>query len=73
MTPSFFWRSNDSSRSLSQPWSNLPFYLSIHSLGTWCGAWVAPGAKYMTKGLSGIRAFCWRAHLIALFVRSSLK
>ena len=30
---------------LSQPLSNLPFHLAIHSFGTWCGAWVAPGAK----------------------------
>ena len=60
MTPSFFCRANVSSRSLSQPWSNLPLYLSAHSLGTWCGACVAPGAKYMKNGLSGISAFCWR-------------
>ena len=52
MTPSSFWRSNVISRCLSQPWANLPLYLSIHSLGTWCGACVAPGAKYMKNGLS---------------------
>ena len=34
---------------------------------------VAPGAKYMKNGLSGISAFCWRVHLIALFVMSSVK
>ncbi len=45
MTPSAFWRAMVSSRSLSQPWSKLPLYLSAHSLGTWWGAWVAPGAK----------------------------
>ena len=73
ITPSFFWRAKVSSRSLSQPWSNLPLYLSIHSFGTWCGAWVAPGAKYMKNGLSGISAFCWRTQLIALFVMSSVK
>ena len=39
MTPSSFWRAKVSSRSLSQPWSNLPLYFSIHSFGTWCGAW----------------------------------
>ena len=44
-TPSFFCRASVSSRSLSQPWSNWPLYLAIHSFGTWCGAWVAPGAK----------------------------
>ena len=37
------WRTT-SSRYLSQPMSNLPLYLSIHSLGTWCGAWPAPVA-----------------------------
>jgi hypothetical protein len=30
----------------------LPLYLSDQALGTWCGAWVAPGAKYMKNGLS---------------------
>ena len=34
ITPSFFCRANVSLRSLSQPWSNLPLYLSAHSLGT---------------------------------------
>ena len=34
MTPSSFCRANVSSRSLSQPWSNLPSYLSAHSFGT---------------------------------------
>ena len=60
MTPSFFCRAKVSSRSLSQPWSNLPLYLSAHSLGTWCGACVAPGAKYTKNGLSAASAFCWR-------------
>ena len=44
-TPSAIWRASVSSRSLSQPWSNLPLYLAIHSFGAWCGACVAPGAK----------------------------
>ncbi len=44
-TPSLICRASDSSRSLSQPWSNLPFHFAIHSFGTWCGACVAPGAK----------------------------
>ena len=44
-TPSSFWRANVSSRSVSQPWSNLPLYFADHSSGTWCGACVAPGAK----------------------------
>ena len=73
MTPSSFWRSKVISRWLSQPWANLPLYFSIHSGGTWCGAWVAPGAKYMKNGLSGSSAFCWRAQLIALSVRSSVR
>ena len=45
ITPSSFWRANVSSRSRSQPWSNLPLYFADHSGGTWCGACVAPGAK----------------------------
>ena len=53
ITPSSFWRAKVRSRSASQPSSNWPAYLSAHSLGTWCGAWVAPGAKYMKNGLSG--------------------
>src|SRR6267154_4162372 len=36
MTPNFFWRAKVSSRTLSQPWSNWPLYLSAHSFGTWC-------------------------------------
>ena len=47
MMPIFNWRAKVSSRSLSQPPLNWPLYLSIHSFGTWCGACVAPGAKYM--------------------------
>ena len=43
-TPSSFWRASVSSRSLSQPWSNLPLYFADHSAGTWWGACVAPGA-----------------------------
>ena len=58
MTPSSFWRANVRSRWTSQPSSNCPAYLSAHSLGTWCGACVAPGAKYTKNGLSGINAFC---------------
>ncbi len=44
-TPCWIWRASVSSRTLSQPWSNLPFHLSIQTFGTWCGACVAPGAK----------------------------
>ena len=43
--PSFFWRSNTCSRYASYPMSNLPLYLSAHSLGAWWGAWQAPGQK----------------------------
>ena len=39
-----FCRAIVSSRYWSQPMSNLPLNLSIHSFGTWWGAWVAPGA-----------------------------
>ena len=73
MTPSSFWRANVSSRSLSQPSSNWPSYFSIQSEGTWCGACVAPGEKYMKNGLSGISAFCWRTQAIALSARSSVR
>ncbi len=45
MTPSSFWRANVRSRSTSQPSSNFPLYFAGHSAGTWCGAWVAPGAR----------------------------
>ncbi len=34
ITPSSFWRAKLSSRRASQPWSNLPLYLSDHSIGT---------------------------------------
>ena len=44
ITPSFFCRAKVSSRTLSQPWSNLPLYFSTHSFFGWCGACVAPGA-----------------------------
>ena len=45
MTPSSFCRAKVRSRWASQPSSNCPAYLSIHSAATWCGACVAPGAK----------------------------
>ena len=45
MTPSSFWRAKVRSRCASQPSSNWPLYLSAHSFGTWCGAWVAPGRE----------------------------
>ena len=53
MTPSFFCRAKVSSRSLSQPWSNLPLYLSIHSFGTWCGAWRGAGREVHEERLVG--------------------
>ena len=73
ITPSAFWRANVSSRSLSQPWSNWPLYFADHSGATWCGACVAPGAKYMKNGLSGISDFCWRTQSIAWSARSSVR
>ena len=73
MTPSSFWRAKVRSRCTSQPSSNWPLYLSAHSFGTWCGAWVAPGAKYTKNGLSGINAFCWRIQLTAWSARSSVR
>ena len=73
ITPSSFWRAKVRSRWTSQPSSNSPRYFSIHSGGTWCGACVAPGAKYTKNGLSGISAFCWRIQLTAWSVRSSVR
>jgi hypothetical protein len=46
-TPNSIWRARVSWRSWSHPWSNLPWYFAIHSFPTWCGACVAPVAKYM--------------------------
>ena len=45
MTPSSFCLAKVSSRSLSQPWSNLPLYFSAHFSATWCGAWLQPVEK----------------------------
>ena len=73
MTPSSFCRAKVRSRCTSHPSSNSPAYLSAHSFGTWCGAWVAPGAKYTKNGLSGISAFCWRTQLQARSARSSVR
>ena len=73
ITPSSFWRAKMRSRWASHPSSNCPAYLSAHSFGTWCGACVAPGAKYMKNGLSGISAFCWRTQLQARSARSSVR
>ena len=58
ITPSSFWRANVRSRSASHPSSKAPRYFADHSTGTWWGACVAPGAKYMKNGLSGMSAFC---------------
>jgi hypothetical protein len=72
-TPSAIWRASVSSRILSQPWSNLPFHRSIHARGTWCGAWVAPGAKYTNAGRSGVRAFWYLIQARAFSVMSVMK
>jgi len=53
--------------------SNFPLYFAVHSGGTWCGACVAPGAKYMKKGLSGAIDFCCRIQVIALSAKSSMR
>ena len=71
--PRACWSANVRSRNASQPSSNSPRYRSAHSSGTWCGAWVAPGAKYMKNGRSGARADFWRTHAIARSVMSSVK
>ena len=44
-TPSSFCRAKVSSRSASQPWSNLPFHLLDPFRGDVVRACVAPGAK----------------------------
>ena len=41
--PSSFWRLKMRSRSASQPSSNLPLYLSAHSLKMWCGPCAGAG------------------------------
>ena len=43
--PRDFWRAKLSSRTLSQPASNLPLNLSIQALGACCGACAVPGAR----------------------------
>ena len=53
MTPSSFWRAKVRSRCASHPSSNWPAYLSAHSLGTWCGACVAPGREVHEERLVG--------------------
>ncbi len=72
-TPSWIWRARVSSRMASQPLSNLPWYFAIHSFGTWWGACVAPGAKYMKNGRSGVSAFWNCIQAMALFVMSFMK
>jgi len=65
--------SEDFLAQLVHPWSNLPLYLSAHSLGTWCGAWQAPGAKYMKERLVGHQRFLLPHQATALSVMSSVK
>ena len=72
-TPSCDLPRQDSFTHRVPPGSNLPLYLAIHSFGTWCGAWVAPGAKYMKNGLSGVSDFWNCIQPIALSVMSVMK
>ena len=72
-TPAAICRARVSSRILSQPWSNLPFHFWVHDCGTWCGACVAPGAKYTNVGLSGARAFVCLIQARAFSVMSVMK
>ena len=53
--------------------SKRPLYFSIHSLGAWWGAWVAPGQKYMKNGLSGTIILASLMNSIALSVRSVVR
>ena len=57
-SPMAFCRSSVASRSLSQPLVELALVLLDRLLRTWCGAWVAPVAKYTMNGFSGVIA-CW--------------
>ena len=50
--------------------SKTPLYLSAHSFGEWCGAWFAPGQKYMKNGLSGATCFASAIIPIARSTRS---
>ena len=52
-TPSFFCCLMIFSRSTSQPSSNLPLYLSDHSLGTWCGRVGGAGREVHEERLVG--------------------
>ena len=72
-TPSSFWRASVSSRATSQPASNLPWYLSDHSRGTWCGAWLQPVASYVNHGDSGCSARTRCSHSIVFSAMSSGK
>ena len=72
-TPSFFCRASVSSRYWSQPPSKRPSYFLMYDSGTWCGACVAPGAKYMKNGRSGVRPCCCRIQAMAWFVMSVMK
>jgi hypothetical protein len=60
-------------RLLAQGVLTWPRYLSDHSAGTWCGAWVAPGAKYMKYGLPEASAVCWSTQVTARSVMSAVK
>ena len=71
--PSCFCRAKMRVRIASQPSSNLPLYLSAHSLKMWCGPCAAPGAQYMKNGVSGASAWCWRIQVTALSAMSSVK
>jgi hypothetical protein len=49
--PCSFWRAYVSSRSTSNPASNLPLYLALHSAPHGERAWVAPRGEVHEEGL----------------------
>src|SRR5262245_36800645 len=57
-TPRSIIRASTHVRYASYPSSNLPLYLSMYSLGAWCGAWLAPGQNHTNHGRDGL-ADCW--------------
>ena len=55
----------------SHPASNFPRYFSRYSAGAWCGACVAPNARYRKNGLSGRIDLVSEISLIDWSTRSS--
>ena len=69
--PISFCRARVCSRYASQPMSNWPLYRSAHSGQMWCGACIAPNAKYASHGFVGAIDRCCAIQLIVRAARSS--